>query len=107
MNSAARRGRNEALFREVNDRIADMSTTSDLVDFICECSDKACLHTFTVDMEMYRHVREHDRRFLVTPGHVDHEVEAVVGTWSDFVIVEKVGVAGVVAEAIGAEPLEA
>jgi hypothetical protein len=96
--SAARRGRNEALFREVNDRIADMSIATDLVEFICECGDKTCLTTFRVEIGVYRDVREHEHRFLVAPGHSDPAVETVVLRRDDFVVVEKHGVAAEVAD---------
>jgi hypothetical protein len=105
MTSVPRRGRNEALFREVNDRIADMSVATDLVEFLCECSDRSCLTTFCVDIAVYRDVRDHDHRFLVAPGHADSAIESVVLRRDDFVVVEKQGLAAAVAdEALEAGP---
>jgi len=104
MTSAERRGRNEALFREVNDRIADMSAASDLIEFICECSDRSCLTTFHVDIAVYREVRSHDNRFLVAPGHVDPEIESVAQSRGAFVVVEKHGVAELAAHSVSDAP---
>jgi len=40
-------GLNEAVFREVNERIEDLAETFDLrtqsLDLICECGDAACV----------------------------------------------------------------
>ncbi len=51
-----------------------------------------------MDEETYRRAREHPRRFLVLPGHVDETLEAVVERHPGYLIVEKKGVAGEVAE---------
>ena len=97
-----RAARNEALFREVNENIARLETrygasTTQAV-FICECSRDSCTEHIDVDEETYRRVREHPRRFIILPGHVDDMVESVVETHPGFLIVEKTGAAGDVAE---------
>lgn len=97
-----RAARNEALFREVNENIARLeeryggSTTKPV--FICECSSDSCTEHVPVDEETYRRVREHPRRFLLLPGHADETLEAVIETDADYLIVEKTGAAGEVAE---------
>jgi hypothetical protein len=97
-----RAARNEALFREVNENIARLedryggSVTQAV--FICECSRDSCTEHVPVDDETYRRVRAHPRRFLVLPGHVDAMVESVVETHPDYLIVQKTGAAGDVAE---------
>jgi len=97
-----RAARNESLFREVNENIARLeeryggSATQPV--FICECSNDSCTEHVAVDEETYRRVREHPRRFLVLPGHVDDLVEAVIETTAEYLIVEKTGAAGNVAE---------
>jgi hypothetical protein len=97
-----RAARNEALFREVNENIARLEarygSSGPHPVFICECSSDACTDHVTVDEETYRRVREHRRRFIVLPGHVDDAIESVVETQAEYVIVEKTGVAGEVAE---------
>ena len=43
-------------------------------------------------------MREHPRRFLVAPGHEHPELERVVERHTGYLIVEKTGTAGTVAE---------
>src|SRR5437588_3748977 len=96
-----RAARNEALFREVNENIARLeerygSATQPV--FICECSSDSCTEHIPVDEETYRRVREHPRRFVVLPGHIDATLEKVVETHPAYLIVEKIGAAGEIAE---------
>ena len=51
-----------------------------------------------VDEETYRRVRESPRWFILLPDHVDSALETVVETHPGYVIVEKTGAAGDVAE---------
>lgn len=98
-----RAARNEALFREVNEHIASLEerfggSAPDAV-FICECASDLCTDRMPVDSETYRRVREHPRRFLVLPGHVDESLETVVERHPGFLVVEKMGLAGEIADA--------
>jgi hypothetical protein len=70
----------EALFRDVNERIAESAKRfdSDDVDFVCECSDPACADRVHTTLEQYDDVRSDATRFLLVPGHEDTEVERVV-----------------------------
>lgn len=96
-----RAARNEALFREVNENIAQLEERSGSTTqpaFICECSSDACTDHVPVDEETYRRVREHPRRFVILPAHVDETLELVVETHPGYLVVEKTGAAGEVAE---------
>jgi hypothetical protein len=97
-----RAARNEALFREVNENIARLEerhgTTSTQPVYICECADAACVEQIAIDIETYSRVRSEARYFFVRPGHQDPELERVVETHSDYLVVEKTGAAGAVAE---------
>lgn len=97
-----RAARNEALFREVNENIARLEerhgTTATAPVFLCECANAACTEQISVDTETYRRVREQPRLFLVRPGHQDPQIERVVEHFRDYLIVEKTGTAGEVAE---------
>ena len=99
---ARRIGQNEALFRDVNERIASLSRTFDLQDqafeVVCECSDASCTGRMTVTMGEYTDVRSDPRRFLVLPGHQREGVERVVEEHADYLVIEKFGEAGHVAE---------
>ena len=91
-----RLGLNEAMFREVNERVEDMNRTFASVtgsfDIFCECSDATCTERITVPTDVYERVRENATHFLVRAGHEDPTVENVVETFEVFVIVEKEGV---------------
>jgi 5-bromo-4-chloroindolyl phosphate hydrolysis protein len=50
----------------------------------------------------YAEVRRQPRRFAVAPGHLYPEVERVVGEFGAYMVVEKTGAAGEVAEALAA-----
>ena len=97
-----RAARNEALFREVNENIARLEerhgTTSTRPVYICECADAACTEQIVIDPDTYSRVRAEARYFFVRPGHQDPELERVVETHSDYLVVEKTGAAGQVAE---------
>lgn len=100
-----RRARNEALFREVNERIVELE--SDLggyeqddslpIRFVCECPDEDCNETLETTRGQYEAVRSHPRRFLVLPGHEDGDIARVVERHDGYCIVEKVDAAGAVA----------
>lgn len=97
-----RAARNEALFREVNENIAAVEerygTTPTEPSFICECAHADCTEQVRVAADDYRRVRENTRQFLVLPGHEDPQIERVVERHSNYLIVEKTGAAGEVAE---------
>jgi hypothetical protein len=91
-----RRARNEAIFREVNERIEELSRRggideedSLLPGFVCECSDETCTELIEVSYQKYEAVRESPRRFLVLPGHQDLDVERVVDESANVLVVEK------------------
>jgi hypothetical protein len=91
-----RRARNEAIFREVNERIEELSRRggideddSLLPGFICECSSESCTDLLQVSYQQYEAVRESPRRFLVLPGHQDPDVERVVDEYANALVVEK------------------
>ena len=97
-----RAARNEALFREVNENIARLEerhgTTLSEPAFLCECANADCTDHVAVEPEVYTRVREQPRLFIVIPGHEERQLERVVETHRNFLVVEKTGVAGEVAE---------
>lgn len=95
-----RAARNEALFREVNERIGDLANDQydSAAEFLCECSDAECLARIKVPLAVYEQTRSNPRTFLLAPGHEDPEVETVRVTADQYAIVEKTGAAGAVAE---------
>jgi hypothetical protein len=92
---------NEALFRDVNERIREISDTfgqkDSTYDFLCECSDPECTERVVLTAAEYQHVRADSTRFVVAKGHAIPEIESVVEQAKDHVIVEKEGAAADVA----------
>lgn len=93
--------RNEWLFRDVNERIAEVNEKFEVegeTEFLCECGQQACLETLLLTRAQYEAVRAAGRRFIVVPGHEDARVERVVQREPDFLVVEKIGKAGEASE---------
>jgi hypothetical protein len=92
---------NEALFREVNERIRAISDTfgqkDETYDFLCECSDPMCAERVVMTSAEYEYVRADPTRFVVAKGHVLPEVESVVDRAKDHVVVEEEGEAAYIA----------
>jgi hypothetical protein len=98
---AERQGRNESLFREVNERIAELNQTfqiEGLSEFLCECSREECKEPVTISLDEYEAVRRESTRFFVIPGHEDEGVERVVERNDRYFVVEKIGDAAEEAE---------
>jgi hypothetical protein len=87
-----KRARTEALFRSVNERIAESAQRfdTDRADFVCECADPDCTHRVEATLKEYEEVREDATTFLLTAGHADREIERVVRDRGRFHIVEKI-----------------
>jgi hypothetical protein len=92
METRDRIAKTEALFRDVNERIAEASGRFDAgeAEFMCECSDPACAERLEVSLDEYETVREDPTTFLLNPDHVDPQVEQIVGRRGDYAIVQKV-----------------
>jgi len=87
-----RRATTEALFRDVNERIAESADRFDAerTEFVCECSDPSCTHRVTASLAEYENVRAEPTKFLVVPGHEQEDIERVVSDRGRYRIVEKV-----------------
>ncbi len=86
-------GLNEAVFREVNERIKDLAETFDLktqaLDLICECGDAACVERISMTRAEYEELRSDAHQFAVHPGHVYPDVESVVARLKGYNVVRK------------------
>ena len=94
---AVKAARNQALWREVNERIKSVADTAGDVRFLCECADLDCEQTLNLSLAEYERIRASSVRFPVAPGHVYPEVEHVVEENERFAIVQKDGKAAEVA----------
>jgi hypothetical protein len=103
--TSERVGKNEALFREVNERIKEVSGGLVAFDgdapiqFVCECSDELCNEDIELTLAEYEAVRAEETHFLVAQGHVwDPQAEHTVRERDGYTVVEKMGDAGEIAE---------
>jgi hypothetical protein len=96
-------GENDATFRAANERIRDAAEEyemSDGVPFICECADERCRAVLTLSLAEYEELRRDPRTFLNVPGHeaAARGAARVLSRNERYVVVEKTGRAGEVAE---------
>jgi hypothetical protein len=82
---------NEKLFREVNERVAEIQSNFSGPDpeWVCECGDETCFEKVRVPIAEYREIRSHGDWFVIVPGHEKAEVEQVVREAGQYVVVEK------------------
>jgi hypothetical protein len=92
VNESERRALNEALFRDVNERIAETADAfgAKQTDFVCECADPSCTDRVSVTLAEYERVRARPTTFLLAPGHDQPDIERVVSERGRFHVVEKV-----------------
>jgi hypothetical protein len=93
MKREERIGMNEAVFRDVNERIQDVSSafnlTSEPLDLICECGDAGCVDRISLTKTEYEQVRSDAQLFAVAPGHIAPDVEEVADERDGYDIVRK------------------
>ena len=97
---------NQSRFREANERIelaADRMGLMGPIPFICECPEPTCVEIVRLRLEEYEELRHDPRLFLCAPGHdalsVDSGAALVREERDEYMVVEKVGVAGEIAAA--------
>lgn len=98
---------NEAMFREINERLETRSGPhgpGDPLTILCECASPQCAARIELTDEEYRAVRADPRQFAVLPGHEYLELEEVVGRNDRYEVVRKTSDAGDIAEATSDEP---
>ncbi|HEV7132386.1 MAG TPA: hypothetical protein VGN27_01485 [Gaiellaceae bacterium] len=92
MNEFVKRARTEALFRDVNERIAENAErfNADTTQFVCECANPDCTHRLEASLDEYEDVRADGATFMLKPGHEHADIERVIERRDGFHIVEKV-----------------
>jgi hypothetical protein len=98
-----RLAQNEALYREVNERISEQAERHDgrphaLYQFLCECSNLDCNLRLDVTLGEYEAVRAFPRRFVIAPDHHLPDVEQIVADQGAFCVIEKEDEAGKLVE---------
>jgi hypothetical protein len=91
-NRTERIGMNEALFREVNERIGQLQSDlggSNTFEIVCECGTAECVERFSITSNEYGSLRKDVHRFAVVRGHERPEVERTVEEREGYLVVEK------------------
>ena len=93
-----RLARNEAIFREINERTRSLQErfgpedpTTAYEEFLCECGDQLCVERVKLTVREYEAVRAESTQFVVRPGHSVPRIERVVKENERFTIVVKLG----------------
>jgi hypothetical protein len=100
-----RLGLNEAVFREVNERIKSLANVfkwgdPQTLDLVCECRNATCCERIEMTRTEYEAVRSVDTQFALYPGHADPEIERVISTHKGYEVVAKQGDAAKVARGL-------
>jgi hypothetical protein len=90
--SLERLARNQALFREVNERMLEHSEgfSDGSLQFVCECSHVDCTLTVNMNYDEYESVRARSTFFVVASGHEILEIEKIIDHHDGWSIVQKV-----------------
>ena len=89
-----RLAQNRVIFREVNDRLLELSLRQDLVPwtertrYFCECGTPACPETLELTLAEYEGVRSGEDSFVVVPAHAPARTLIVEET-ERYVVVER------------------
>ena len=90
---AARLGKNEALFRDVNERLETLNNglawITNTFEILCECALRECLEQIVIAPRAYEEMRADATLFAVTPGHEARDVEDIVSSHEGYNIVRK------------------
>lgn len=75
----------ENVFRQVNESFLKLDSPR----FICECSDTSCTDPIDVSAETMRSLHENRDLYVVKPAHLNTDLEDLVESQDEFVIVRK------------------
>ena len=89
-----RKAANEAIFRDVNERIEGLQrsfalTEHEPLQIVCECDRLDCVERIAISVDVYERVRSHSDQFIVAQGHEDAQVEEVVDSGAGYLVVRK------------------
>jgi hypothetical protein len=93
---------NEALFREMNERVEQRVQPSAGSEatfaILCECADLDCVERIMLTHVEYKTAHADPAQFTIRPGHATVDVETIVTRNERFEVVRKFGLAGELAE---------
>jgi hypothetical protein len=103
--SEERLARNEAIFREINERTRSLQErfgpedpTTAFEEFLCECGDQLCVERVKLTVREYEMVRDEATQFVVRPGHSVARIERTLLENDRYAVVIKLGDSAKVAE---------
>jgi hypothetical protein len=86
-------GANEAIFREVNERLEEVNRTfssmTRSMEIMCECGDMGCAQMISIPLADYERVRSDATLFVVVTGHGTPNLERVVEQREGYDVVRK------------------
>jgi hypothetical protein len=84
---------NEALFREVNERVRAINEgfagPLEEAEFVCECGDDSCTERIRLRVSDYEELRSDPTHFAVKDGHEIADIEHVIRRREGYVVVAK------------------
>jgi hypothetical protein len=101
VNDIVRATEAETSLRKVNELIIEVARDrfeSLEGHVVCECSGARCTDVLPMTIEEYERVRAEGRRFVLVRGHEVDAIERVVESYDGYVVAEKHGQAGRIAE---------
>jgi hypothetical protein len=86
-------GLNEAVYREVNEKLRAVNevfaTITDSFEIMCECGHATCDDRFSIAPDAYEELRRDPVLFAVVPGHEIPDVEDVLARTEAYAVVRK------------------
>jgi hypothetical protein len=87
-------GRNEAVFRELNEQVDALNrglaqVSDNQMHIVCECGDLICVERLVVELPKYEEIRADSALFFIKPGHDKPDVEDVVEHVEGYAVVRK------------------
>ena len=94
-----RAAKNQSVFRDVNERIENITegfapVARRTIEFVCECAHPDCSEVIGITHGEYESIRRFPTHFAVKSGHDISEVEQIVAGNARYIIVSKLGTAG-------------
>jgi hypothetical protein len=81
-------GLNEALFREVNERVQALAGDG-VLTIVCECGAQDCTAELRIESSAYQDIRSDPSLFAIARGHEVPDVEEVVQRTDEYDVVRK------------------
>jgi hypothetical protein len=87
-------GRNEALFRRINEEVDELNRslaqlTDETIHIVCECGNLQCQERLVVELPVYERVRNDGAQFFVLRGHEIPDTEDIVEEHDPYLVVRK------------------